>query len=59
MSRRGNCHDSTCAESFFALLKRECIYRRIIMSKEEGKADIFNYIELLYNPTRRHVNNND
>ncbi|MCO4800295.1 MAG: IS3 family transposase [Colwelliaceae bacterium] len=59
MSRRGNCHDNTCEEIFFALLKRERIRRRIYKSIEEGKADIFNNIELFYNPTRRHGNNND
>lgn len=59
MSRRGNCHDNACAESFFGLLKRERIRRRIYRTREEGKADIFNYIELFYNSTRRHGNNND
>ncbi|MFP6791544.1 MAG: IS3 family transposase [Thalassolituus sp.] len=59
MSRRGNCHDNACAESFFALLKRERIRRKIYRTREEGKADIFNYIELFYNSTRRHGNNND
>lgn len=59
MSRRGNCHDNACAESFFALLKRERIRRKIYHTREEGKADIFNYIELFYNSTRRHGNNND
>jgi transposase InsO family protein len=37
MSRRGNCHDNTCAESFFARLKRERIRRKIYRSREEGK----------------------
>lgn len=59
MSRRGNCHDNACAESFFALLKRERIRRKIYRTREEGKADVFNYIELFYNPIRRHGNNND
>jgi putative transposase len=59
MSRRGNCHDNACAESFFALLKRERIRRKIYLTREEGKADIFNYIELFYNSNRRHGNNND
>ncbi|WP_173391449.1 IS3 family transposase [Thalassolituus oleivorans] len=59
MSRRGNCHDNACAESFFALLKRERIRRKIYRTREEGKADIFNYIELFYNSTRRHGNNSD
>lgn len=47
-------YDNACAESFFALLKRERIRRKIYRSREEDKADIFNYIELFYNPTRRH-----
>lgn len=58
MSRRGNCHDNACAESFFQLLKRERIRRKIYRTREEGKQDIFNYIELFYNSTRRHGNNN-
>ncbi len=59
MSRRGNCHDNACAESFFTLLKRERIRRKIYRTREEGKANVFNYIELFYNSTRRHGNNND
>lgn len=59
LSRRGNFHDNACAESFFALLKRERICRKIYRSREEGKADVFNYIELFYNPTRRLGTNND
>ena len=27
ISRKGNCLDNACAESFFSLLKNECIYR--------------------------------
>ncbi|PHR95312.1 MAG: IS3 family transposase, partial [Oceanobacter sp.] len=33
--------------------------RKIYRTREEGKADIFNYIELFYNSTRRHGNNNN
>jgi putative transposase len=49
MSRRGNCHDNAVAESFFALLKRERIKRRIYRNRAEGKHDVFDYIELFYN----------
>jgi putative transposase len=59
MSRRGNCHDNAVAESFFGLLKRERIRRKIYRTREEGRRDVFNYIELFYNSTRRHGNNND
>tara|TARA_B100000745_G_scaffold292429_1_gene233266 strand:+ start:133 stop:525 length:393 start_codon:yes stop_codon:yes gene_type:complete len=59
MSRKGNCHDNACAESFFGLLKRERIKRKIYRTREDGKADVFNYIELFYNSTRRHGHAND
>ena len=58
MSIQGNCHDNSYAESFFGLFKRERIRRRIYRTREEGKADIFNYIELFYNSTRRHGKTN-
>lgn len=54
MSRRGNCHDNAVAESFFQLLKRERIKRRIYNTREEAKGDVFNYIEMFYNSKRRH-----
>jgi putative transposase len=58
MSRRGNCHDNAVAESFFQLLKRERIKRRIYNSRDEARSDIFDYIELFYNSMRRHGYNN-
>jgi putative transposase len=54
MSRRGNCHDNAVAESFFQLLKRERIRRRIYTTRSDARADIFNYIEMFYNSQRRH-----
>lgn len=54
MSRRGNCHDNACAESFFQLLKRERIKRKIYTTKADARADVFDYIEMFYNPKRRH-----
>ena len=57
MSRRGNCHDNAVAESFFQLLKRERIRRQIYSTRDPARADVFNYIELFYNPSRRHGNN--
>ena len=58
MSRRGNCHDNAVAESFFQLLKRERIKRRIYTDREEARQDVLNYIEMFYNPKRRHGYNN-
>lgn len=57
MSRRGNCHDNAVAESFFSLLKTERIKRRIYPTRNEARADIFNYIEFFFNPVRHHGNN--
>lgn len=54
MSRRGNCHDNAVAESFFQLLKRERIRRQIYSTRQDARADVFNYIEMFYNPKRRH-----
>lgn len=58
MSRRGNCYDNAVTESFFQLLKRERIKRRIYADREEARSDVFNYIEMFYNPRRRHGYNN-
>lgn len=54
MSRRGNCYDNAVAESFFQLLKRERIRRKIYIDRDEARRDVFNYIEMFYNPKRRH-----
>jgi len=58
MNRRGNCYDNAVVESFFQLLKRERIKRRVYITREDAQADIFNYIEMFYNPIRRHGYNN-
>jgi putative transposase len=57
MSRRGNCHDNAVAESFFQLLKRERIRRRTYPTRDDARRDVFEYIELFYNPKRKHTNN--
>ena len=54
MSRRGNCWDEACVESFFGTLKRELIYHRRYRTREEATQDIFEYIEVFYNRLRRH-----
>jgi putative transposase len=57
MSRRGNCYDNAVAESFLHLLKSERIRRKTYATREEARQDIFNYIELFYNPKRKHGKN--
>jgi putative transposase len=54
MSRRGNCWDNAVAESFFSSLKKERIKKRIYKNRDIAKAEIYDYIEVFYNRTRRH-----
>ena len=54
MSWRGNCHDNAVAESFFQLLKRERIRRKIYLTRDAARRAVFDYVEMLYNPKRRH-----
>ncbi len=58
MSRRGNCHDNAVAESFFQLLKREQIKKKVYSTREDARSDIFDYIEMFYNNKRKHGSNN-
>ena len=54
MSRSGNCWDNAAMESFFSTLKTERISRKAYRTRDEAKADVFDYIERFYNPKRRH-----
>src|SRR5665811_2072181 len=54
MSRSGNVWDNAAMESFFSSLKTERTARKIYRSRDEAKADVFDYIERFYNTKRRH-----
>lgn len=54
MSRKGNCWDNACAESFFSSFKEELIGDRIFTTRREAKRAIFEYIEIFYNRQRLH-----
>jgi putative transposase len=54
MSKRGDCWDNAAMESFFSTLKIERIHRKRYATREEVRADVFDYIERFYNPRRRH-----
>ena len=54
MSRSGNVWDNATMESFFSSLKTERIARKTYRTRNQAKADVFDYIERFYNPTRRH-----
>jgi len=55
MSGRGSCYDNAPVESFFSLLKRERIRRQTYRTRDEAKADVFDYIERFYNRRRSHA----
>jgi putative transposase len=54
MSRSGNVWDNAAMESFFSSLKTERTARKTYRTRDEAKADVFDYIERFYNPKRRH-----
>lgn len=54
MSRKGDCWDNACAESFFKTLKTELIGRTIYQSRVAARTAIFEYIEVFYNRQRLH-----
>jgi transposase InsO family protein len=55
MSRKGDCWDNACMESFFGSLKMEWVRDKNYSSFEEAKKDIFKYVETFYNSRRRHA----
>lgn len=54
MSRKANCWDNAVLESFFATLKKEEIHRQNYPDTQSARRSVFGYIELFYNPKRRH-----
>jgi putative transposase len=54
MSRSGNVWDIAAMESFFSSLKTERTARQVYHTRDQARADVFDYIERFYNPRRRH-----
>jgi transposase InsO family protein len=54
MSRKGDCWDNAVAESFFATLKVELVYETQLITRDQARSLIFEYIEGFYNRVRRH-----
>ncbi len=53
MSKKGDCYDNACAESFFATLKKELIHRYRFHTRAEASLQTLDYI-LWYNGKRIH-----
>ena len=49
VGRTGTCYDNAMAESFFAALKNECVYRTQYPTREHARRDVVRYIEFWYN----------
>ena len=54
MSRKGNCWDNATSESFFNSLKNERVHGTRYETRDEARADLFDYVEIFYNRRRRH-----
>jgi putative transposase len=54
MSRKGNCWDNAPTESFFNSLKNERVHGQRYRTRDEARADVFEYIEVFFNRRRRH-----
>ena len=54
MSRAGEVWDNSAMESFFSSLKTERTARKVFRTREQARAEVFDYVERFYNPYRRH-----
>ena len=54
MGRTGVCWDNAQAETFFASLKVECVYRTALPTLAHARRCLARYIEVFYNRRRRH-----
>lgn len=54
MSRKGNCYDNACIESFHSILKKELVYCKKFKTKEQAYNELYKYIEFFYNRKRIH-----
>jgi transposase InsO family protein len=54
MSRKGNCWDNAPTESLFNSLMKERVHGTTYATRADAQADLFQYIEVFYNRSRRH-----
>lgn len=46
------------AKSLFQLLKRERIRRKVYLTRDEAREDVFDFMEMFYNRKRKHGHTN-
>ena len=54
MGSVGDAYDNAMCESFFATVECELLDRRKFLTKAETRMAVFEFIEVWYNPSRRH-----
>lgn len=54
MSRKGNCYDNACIESFHSVLKKELVYQTKFRTRKQAYEALNGYIDLEYNRIRIH-----
>lgn len=54
MSRKGNCYDNACIESFHSTLKKELVYQTKFRTRRQALNELYTYIEFDYNRLRLH-----
>lgn len=54
MSKKGDCWDNACEQSFFASIKTEELFHDHFLTRKEAFSCIFEYIEIFYNRQRLH-----
>ena len=54
MGKKGDCFDNAVVESFFSTLKRELLLDHVFHTRQEGRSQVFEYVEMFYNRQRRH-----
>ena len=55
MSKKGDCYDNACSESFFHTLKVEAIHGELFPTRQIMRDVVFEYIETDYNRIRHHT----
>lgn len=54
MGSVGDCYDNALAESVWATLTKELLARQEFATRAQARTAIFDYLEVFYNPVRRH-----
>ena len=54
MSEVGQCWDNAPMESFFGRMKCEIESAEVFVTRDQARAELFEYLEVFYNRVRRH-----